>query len=110
LIMIKATIDKGWHIYSQHVAEGGPVKTTFTFDPDKKYQMAGKTLEPKPVTRYEKAFGMDVNFFEHSVVFQQKVKLNSSGPVTVTGSLEYMTCNDERCLPPDTVPFTVVIK
>ena len=110
MVMIRATVDEGWHIYSQNVADGGPVKTTFTFSADKKYQLAGKTIEPKPITRYEKAFGMNVSYFEHSVVFQQKVKLNGAGPVVVKGSLEYMTCNDEKRLPPDNLEFTVTIK
>ncbi|WP_345948936.1 protein-disulfide reductase DsbD domain-containing protein [Mucilaginibacter sp. PAMB04274] len=110
IIMIKATIDVGWHIYSQNVADGGPVKTTFTFSGNPNYRLLGKTLEPKPITKYEKAFSMNLSYFERSVVFQQKVKLSRTGPITVKGSLEYMTCNDQKCLPPDNVEFTVLIK
>jgi DsbC/DsbD-like thiol-disulfide interchange protein len=110
VVMIRATIDNGWHIYSQNLADGGPVRTTFTFPAGKRYSLVGKIIEPKPVTKYEKAFGMNVSYFEHSVVFQQKIKLTSGGPVTVKGSLEYMTCNDEKCLPPDNVEFAVAIK
>lgn len=102
MVMIRATVDNGWHIYSQNVADGGPVRTTFTFPAGKRYRLVGKIIEPKPVTKYEKAFGMNVSYFEHSVVFQQRIKLTSAGPVTVKGALEYMTCNDEKCLPPIT--------
>lgn len=110
VVMIRTTIEDGWHIYSQNAADGGPVKTTFTFPSNPDFRLIGKTAEPKPVTKYEKAFSMNVSYFEHSVVFQQKVKLNGAGQVTVKGSLEYMTCNDQKCLPPDNVEFTVVIK
>jgi hypothetical protein len=77
VIFLKATIDAGWHVYSQFVKEGGPVKTTIHFNPSKAFTVVGNTIEPKPVTRMEKAFGMDVIFFENSVVFQQKIKLKA---------------------------------
>jgi DsbC/DsbD-like thiol-disulfide interchange protein len=57
----------------------------------------------------EPAFGMKVAFFEKSVIFQQKVKV-SKFPVTVKGSVEYMVCNDEKCLPPDTKSFSIPVK
>ncbi len=110
MILIKATIDDGWHLYSQNTTEGGPVKTTITFTPNAKYKLLGKTIEPKAITKFEKAFNMNVSYFEHSVVFQQKIKTNASGPLTVKGTVEYMTCNDQKCLPPDQLNFTVTIK
>jgi len=110
VVFIKATIDDGWHIYSQTVKDGGPVKTSFTFEPSKAYELTGSTQEPKPVTRLEKVFDMEISYFESGVIFQQKVKLKIAGPVTIKGNLEYMTCNDEKCLPPETVPFSVTIK
>jgi len=110
VIFIKAQIDEGWHIYSQNVKDGGPIKTSFTFPAAAAYSLNGKTLEPKPATKYEKAFSMDVSYFEKQVIFQQKVKLKGSGPVTVKGSLEYMTCDDKQCLPPDQVDFSVLVK
>ncbi len=109
VVFMKATIDEGWHVYSQTVKEGGPVKTTFTFPVAKEYTLVGKTIEPTPITRNEKVFGMDVSFFEHEVTFQQKVKLKT-GQATVKGSFEYMTCNDKQCLPPETIEFSIPVK
>ena len=109
VVFIKATIDQGWHLYSQTVGEGGPVKTTFTFSPSTAYTLNGATLEPKPIVRMEPAFNMNVAFFEGSVIFQQKVKVKKL-PVTVKGTVEYMTCNDEKCLPPDAQSFSITIK
>lgn len=109
VVFIKATIDDGWHLYSQFVKDGGPVKTTITFPPSASYTLIGKTVEPTPITRNEKVFGMDVSFFEHEVVFQQKIKLKT-GQATVKGTLEYMTCNDNKCLPPDNLDFSVLVK
>jgi len=109
VIFIKATIDDGWHVYSQYVKDGGPIKTSFTFPSSPGYILEGKTIEPTPITRNEKVFKMDVSFFEHEVIFQQKIKLKS-GQATVKGTLEYMTCNDRQCLPPDDIDFSITVK
>ncbi|QKJ32602.1 sugar transporter [Mucilaginibacter mali] len=109
VVFLKANIDEGWHVYSQFVKEGGPIKTTFTFTASPEYTLVGKTIEPKPIVRMEKVFGMDVAFFEGSAIFQQKIKLKK-GQTTVKGSLEYMTCNDKQCLPPTTEEFSIPIK
>lgn len=109
VVFIKATIDKGWHIYSQNPGDG-PAATAFTFAPSKYYSLVGKTGEPKPITKFEKAFGSNVSYFENSAIFQQKVKLKSATATNVKGSFEFMVCNDSRCLPPDEVEFNIPIK
>lgn len=108
-IYFKATLDKGWHIYSLHMAEGGPVKTTISLSPSKLYRPEGLPLEPRPVTVFEKVFNMKVSYFANSVIFQQKVKL-SKPTALVKGSIEYMACNDQQCLPPADVAFSIPIK
>lgn len=110
VVFLKATIDEGWHIYSQNVGDGGPVKTTFTFPASKSYTVAGTTTEPKPISKFEKAFNMQVSYFEHEVVFQQKIKLKSGAPTEVKGTLEFMTCNDKQCLPPEDIDFSITVK
>lgn len=109
VVFMKATIDPGWHVYSQFIKDGGPVKTSFTFKASPDYTTDGATVEPKPVVRMEKAFNMEIGYFENSVVFQQKIKLKA-GQTTVTGSLEYMTCNDQQCLPPEDLDFSIPVK
>jgi hypothetical protein len=109
VVFIKATIDDGWHIYSQTVKEGGPVKTTFTFEPAKRYTLIGQTIEPTPRSKFEQAFNMNVSFFEHQVIFQHKIRLKAPR-VTVKGKLEYMTCNDKQCLPPEDIDFSIIVK
>ncbi|MDB5132295.1 MAG: sugar transporter [Mucilaginibacter sp.] len=107
VVFLKATIQKGWHIYSLNVKDGGPIKTSFTFTPSKEYSVIGKTSEPAPITRYEKVFSMNVSYFENTVVFQQKIRLKSPNASAVKGKLEYMTCNDMKCLPPEEVDFSI---
>src|ERR1700744_954849 len=96
VVFLRATIDQGWHIYSQNVKDGGPIKTSFTFSPSKEYALVGKTDEPTPITKYESVFSMNVSYFEKTVTFQQKIKLKSANVTSVKGQLEYETCNNSK--------------
>jgi DsbC/DsbD-like thiol-disulfide interchange protein len=109
VVLLKATIQTGWHIYSLNVKEGGPIKTSFTFAKSADYSLDGKPSEPTPVTKYEKSFSMNVSYFEKEVVFQQKIKLKSDKATIVKGKLEYMTCNDMKCLPPEDIDFSIAL-
>ena len=109
VIFFKATIQDGWHIYDQNMADGGPVRTAFTYVPSADYSLIGETMEPKPIKKYEDVFSMDVDYYEHSVVFQQKIKLNSSHAI-IKGKLVYMACTDQKCLPEDDIDFSIPIK
>jgi DsbC/DsbD-like thiol-disulfide interchange protein len=107
-LFIRATIDNGWHIYSQTVPDGGPIKTSFSFKPAKAFSLVGKTVEPKPISKFEKTFDMNVAFFEKTVTFQQKVKL-TGGKTIIKGAVEFMVCDDHQCLPPETVEFSIPV-
>ncbi|ASZ12197.1 protein-disulfide reductase DsbD N-terminal domain-containing protein [Chitinophaga pendula] len=108
-LYFKATIEKGWHIYSSQVAAGGPIKTSFTLTPSAAFELAGGIAEPTPLKKFEEAFNMPVTYFEKSVVFEQRLSLKV--PTTIIqGSLEYMVCSDRQCLPPETVKFSIPIK
>lgn len=107
VVFLRATIQDGWHIYSENVKDGGPIKTSFTFAKSNEYALVGNATEPAPISKYEDAFKMDVSYFEKTVTFQQKIKLKSANVTAVKGQLEYMTCNNKKCLPPETVDFTI---
>jgi DsbC/DsbD-like thiol-disulfide interchange protein len=107
-LYLKASIQDGWHMYSQNIADGGPVKTSFSFYPAKDYKLNGKTIEPKAITKFEKSFEMNVSYFEKAVIFQQNIKLTGATAV-VKGTLEFMVCNDQQCLPPETVEFSIPV-
>jgi len=109
IVYLKATIQDGWHIYSQKVKPGGPVKTTIKFNPSKEFTKVGTTIEPAPLSKFEKVFDMNVGYFEKQVVFQQKIKLAKPG-TTVSGTIEFMTCDESRCLPPEEIKFSVQVK
>lgn len=110
VVFMKATMDKGWYIYSLDVPDGGPMKTSFSFHTSEAYALVGKTLEPNPKSTYESVFDMDVPYFDNEVVFQQRIKLNTTGATRVSGVIEFMSCDAERCLPQEEMPFALIVR
>ena len=94
-----ASIDQGWHLYSQNLSKGGPLPTKFIFDKNAGIALEGKVTEPKPQEEMDEAFGVKVKFFTGKVIFKQKIKRLNDKPVKVTGELEYQACNDGSCVP-----------
>ncbi|XMO86793.1 cytochrome c biogenesis protein CcdA [Algibacter sp. AS12] len=103
VLISKATIDSGWHLYSQNVPQDGPIPTTFTFDDSEgQIQLVGNTSEGKGHTVNDPVFEMTIKFFENTAIFKQKI--NVKGDVsTVQAFVEFMVCDDARCLPPTEV-------
>ena len=104
-VVFTAAIDKGWHVYSTDLGDGGPISATFNVDNKSGVELVGK-LKPvgKEVATFDKLFEMKVRYFENTAKFVQKVKF-TGGAYAIEGYLEYGACDDESCLPPTQVPF-----
>lgn len=107
-VEFKATIEKGWHLYSQHVNQDvGPVPTSFNFNVNERIKLIGNTDEPKPIQAYDPNFEGDVSYFEGNVIFTQKIR--PSKGTDLSGTITYMLCNDVMCLPPKDKEFSIRI-
>ena len=104
-VVFTAAIDKGWHVYSTDLGDGGPISATFNVEKIFGAEVVGK-LKPvgKEISTFDKLFEMKVRYFENTAQFVQKLKL-TGGAYQLEGYLEYGACNDENCLPPTQVPF-----
>lgn len=108
ILIFTASLDPGWHLYSQDVDEDGPIPTTFTFTSKEGFELLGEMQEPDVPAIYDDVFGMDIKYFEDEAVFQQKVKVLDPATV-IEVEVEFMVCDDEQCLPPDIVPFQIAV-
>ena len=110
-VHLKAKIDKGWHLYSQTTPEGGPVATTFSFNKNPLLSVTGTIKEDGKMERhFEKLFDVEVKQFSGKVDFVMIVNLKATAKTSLTGSVEFMTCNDHECLPPRTEKFSIALK
>ncbi|GGX26246.1 protein-disulfide reductase DsbD family protein [Aquimarina muelleri] len=111
VLHFKATLDKGWHLYSQNEAEGdeiAPTPTEFTFDnTPQTYTLVGETNEPNGIEKYDNIFEMDVKYFEDKAVFFQKIKLVDKNIKQINAEVFFSVCDDERCLAPEIVQFNI---
>jgi len=109
-IHMTANIDDDWHLYAQNVGVEGPLPTTFTFTKnplliaDNKVKEIGNVIKKK-----EEVWGGVVHYYEKQVDFVQVVKLKGNVKTNVAGKIEFMVCNEERCLPPSTIDFKLNI-
>ena len=110
-VHLTATIESGWHLYSQTTPDGGPVPTSISFAKNPLLVLQGTTKEiGKLEQRFEVLFGVDVKQFSKKVDFVQTVKLKGKARTSLNGTIEFMTCNDHECLPPQTQKFSIALK
>jgi thiol:disulfide interchange protein DsbD len=103
-LVVTATIDKGWHLYSQNVPEDGPIPTTINIEKDDSlYQLVGEITEGEGHESYDNVFEMDIKYFENEAIFKQRVKVLTGDNIIINGILEFMVCDDKSCLPPTEV-------
>jgi len=100
-----ASIDEPWHMYSLSPVKNGPNPTVFIFTKSADYELVGKPKESKPIKEFDKVFEMNVQYFEHTATFTQRVKLNSDKKLTIQGKYEYQACTEEKCIFPPADKF-----
>jgi len=105
-LVFTATIDEGWTIYSQFVEDGGPIPTSLIFEEGDHFELVGNAKEEgESKEGMDPIFNMNVKKFYNEAVFTQRIKVKEAGaPIKV--EVEFMSCDDERCLPPTTEDFT----
>lgn len=105
-IVLTATVAQPWHIYSQKTPDGGPVPTKISFSKNPLITTKGETKEIGALhTTHDKNFGVDVKYYSDKVQFVQTI--TAKAKTNVSGTIEYMVCDDHQCLPPTTKSFSV---
>jgi thiol:disulfide interchange protein DsbD len=73
--------------------------------------MVGKTAEiGKLESMYDPNFKSTLKFYNKQVDFVQKVNVKSTATTSIKGSVNFMVCNDRRCLPPKDVTFNIKLE
>jgi thiol:disulfide interchange protein DsbD len=100
-LVFKGKIMEGWHVYSQHTAEGGALPSEFTFEKaGEDYELVGVTEESETITEYSDIFEVDETFFKEEAIFTQKIRLLDPEVNQISVNLFYQICK-EVCLPVD---------
>ena len=109
VIRYSADIEEGWTVYSQYLeSDEGPVATEIWYETEGVVENLGLSEESgERKEGFDKFFEMNVVKFlaGEPYVITQRVKVLDPSK-RLSGYLTYMTCDDERCLPPTDVEFS----
>jgi Disulphide bond corrector protein DsbC len=111
-LRLTATMQPGWHLYSQHQPGDAVAQpTSFTFNSHPLLALDGKVKEVGKLEKFHDAkLEVSANQYSGKVDFVQVVKVRGNAKTNVTGKLEFQTCDDKKCLPPKTVPFSIALR
>jgi len=107
-LIFTADIDEPWHLYSQKI-EMQPPATLFVFEENASVEFIGKVTETESVEVFDPNFDMMIRYFSHQAIFTQKIKILNGNSVTIKGSVEFMSCDDTKCLPPTELDYKFVV-
>ena len=110
-LQIVATIQQGWHVYSQNQPKDAIAQpTAFVFNKNPLLQFDGNVKEVGSLEKFkDKELDISANQYSNKVTFVQRVKLRGKAKTNVTGKLTYQTCNDEKCLPAKTINVSIAL-
>jgi hypothetical protein len=108
-IQMVATIQQGWHLYSQTQPKDAIAEpTSFAFNKNPLLRFDGKVKEVGNLEKFkDKELDISANQYSNKVTFIQRVKLTGKAKTNVTGKLTFQTCNDEKCLPAKTINLAI---
>jgi len=114
-LVFKANIADGWKTYSPFQSYGddvfGPVPTGIYFDEGDHFETVGKLKESdNRQEALEPLFdNITVAYFKKYATFTQRVRVSDFGK-PITGYVECMACDAEKCLPPSAEDFSFSLK
>lgn len=105
LIVAEAKIDSGWYLYSQIQNEDGPIPTTFYIENSHGAfeQMFANRNSDYVKNDYDEMFETSLTKFYKEVTFTIK-PLNENYK---NGYVEFMCCDNIKCLPPKKIYFNL---
>jgi hypothetical protein len=111
-VHLTATMQAGWHLYSQAQPDDAiAIPTEFKINNNPLLVLDGKIKEVGKLEKFHDAkLDVSANQYAGKVDFVQVVKLKANAKTNLTGSVEYQTCDDKKCLPPKTVNFSIPVK
>ncbi len=110
-VHLTASMQSGWHLYSQMQPDDAiAIPTEFKINNNPLLTLEGKIKEVGKMEKFHDAkLQVSANQYANKVNFVQVVKLKANAKTNLTGSVEFQTCDDKKCLPPKTVNFSVAL-
>ena len=111
-LIVTATLEDGWHLYSLEQKPGGPQATRIALAADAPQRLAGPFQPDEPphkrtVKDVPGWNGLVVEEHAGTVIWRAPLAPNPDGKAAaVQGTVSLQLCRDNACTPPETIPFT----
>jgi thiol:disulfide interchange protein len=109
-LLITASIESGWHLYSLTQPAGGPRPTQVTLDENPAFALDGEVRQPKPKVAFDPNFQLNTETFDGTVTFTAPIKVAADaapGAQKLVAKVRFQVCDEHQCLPPRTKPIEV---
>jgi len=110
-LLLISNADKGWHVYSQDIPKADLSPPCLPLRKKSTFELVGKVREPKGIEEHDPQFeNMLLKYFENKAIFKQKINILTRKDFVIKGVVNFMCCDDHRCIPPTDVDFEFHIK
>lgn len=109
-VYLSATIDKGWHIYSQNSSKKGPAPTLVAISSGPNMRLTKNIKEDGTLIKKKTVEGVSVQYYENALSFVQTVTVSGAVTEWVKGTISYVAANAAQTLQPHTVEFTLKLE
>ena len=111
VVTLTATIEPGWHLYGTTMPADGPSATKLYYGATGAVFTSNVKASPKPISKFDDMFGINLTYWENKVSFTRKFKLaEGKSTAKIKIKVNFMCCNDANCRPPKTMEFNVDVK
>lgn len=111
LLTLSAEIGAGWRMYAMDSPVGKPLGVRF--DAAAGLVATGPATQTEPLDGFDATLGRDYTYFSERAAVTRAFRVTedaADGPAPIAGTVTYMVCNDEICLPPKDVPFRASVQ
>lgn len=111
-LIFTAKIDEGWYVYSEFLpSEDGPIPTSI----DLAFVPGIEPIDPPEESGdrhegHDSIFDMEVIKFSRTFQIVQRISVSEQSPKQISGTIRYMSCDSNQCLPPRDEDFTFVLQ
>lgn len=102
----KARLQPGWHLYGLDLPKGGPKPTAINLEGSRGVEfLTPLKADREPVKVHDAMFGIDLTWWDSDIALRRTFKVTDPAGARIAGTIEFMGCNDQTCLPPSTFKF-----
>lgn len=113
-IQVDLAIADWWYTYGLIEKIGpdgiGPLPTGFLFENNENFEVSGEIIAPKPKTKYDDGFLIDIDYYNGNISFVVTVKAIKDVDLSADSNfitVDIQVCDTTSCLPPTYLPVYI---